>query len=120
MDKTDDQSKKSRANLSEKFSPYQSLMAILLISMLVFASVLLYPSKISEQFNFPSLSLWQYNSETSLLPKPSGEKVAKDKLEPSSFMTSEQVNLGQLLLELANAKNSGTSTSYNQAMGQGA
>ncbi|WDE10790.1 hypothetical protein [Thalassomonas haliotis] len=117
MNTSDNQSK---ADDSENFFLYQPLVAILLISTLVFASVLFYPSEISEQFNFPSLSLWQDNSEASLLAKPSGEQLTKDKLESPSFMTSEQVNLGQLLLEMANRKSSSSSTTYNQPMGQGA
>lgn len=120
MNTADNPSNKSGANHSESLFSYQSLVAILLISILVFASVLFYPSKISEQFNFPSLSLWQSNKDTSLSLKPSGEKLGKDKFDSPSFMTSEQVNLGQLLLELANGKNSVSSPSYSQPMGPGA
>jgi len=120
MNTSGDQSNTSKAEHSENLHPYQPLAAILLVSMLVFAGVLLYPSKVSEQFNFPSLSLWQADSETSLLPESSGQQSDPEPVNSSSFMADEQVNLAQLLLELAKSKNTHSSNAYSKPMGRGA
>ncbi|WDE04310.1 hypothetical protein SG34_023670 [Thalassomonas viridans] len=120
MDTDSNLGKKSKAEHSENLHPFQPLIAILLISALVFACVLFYPSKISEQFNFPSISFWHFNHDSSPLTEAAGEKLAKDQLTHSSFVANDQVNLGQLLLELANAKSSSASRSYGKPMGQGA